>query len=195
MIMKRYFTIGRDLQSDIVLNDDSDVVSRRHAVLEVGRNGKYFITDQSRNGTYVNGIRISQNEKVPVTREDEISFAHVQNLDWDIVPKDRTLLVALLSAVGAAAVIALLVFGIVRISERNKADADKGSVETVIPGAVGTVPETDADAGGDAPKVLDGDKASTEEKAKTAPKPRVVKPKKEKTEEPEAPKAVPDAIY
>ncbi len=193
--MKRYFTIGRDLQSDIVLNDDSDVVSRRHAVLEVGRNGKYFITDQSRNGTYVNGIRISQGEKVPVTREDEISFAHVQNLDWSLVPKDRTLLVALLSSVGAAAVAALLVFGIVRIAG-SKADAGKETVETVIPGAVGTVPEAGAEAGKEAPKVVDGDKAATVEKEKEAPKPRVVKPKKEKPkEEPETPKVVPDAIY
>lgn len=193
--MKRYFTIGRDLQSDIVLNDDSDVASRRHAVLEVGRNGKYFITDQSQNGTYVNGIRISQNEKVPVTREDEISFAHVQNLDWSLVPKDRTLLTVLLVSVGAAAVIALLVFGIVRIAG-SKADADKGTVETVIPGAAGTVSETEINDGKEAPKVVDGDKTATDEKEKEAPKPRVVKPKKEKpAEEPEAPKVIPDAIY
>ena len=47
--MKRYFVIGRDPQADINIPDETDVVSRHHAVLEVGRDGKYFIIDQSQN--------------------------------------------------------------------------------------------------------------------------------------------------
>lgn len=87
--MKKFLTIGRDDQCDIRINDDSDVTSRKHAMLEVGRNGKYFITDQSRNGTYVNGIRMTSGERIPITRKDSVSFAHVAELNWEQVPVDR----------------------------------------------------------------------------------------------------------
>ncbi len=47
------------------------------------------IVDYSHNGTYVNGIRISPNVPVPVTRKDNISFSHVARLDWSLIPNDR----------------------------------------------------------------------------------------------------------
>lgn len=80
-------SIGREQGCDIVINDSTDVISRRHAILNISSSGKITIVDQSRNGTYVNGIRISQNVPVPVTRKDVISFAHVAKLDWNAVPK------------------------------------------------------------------------------------------------------------
>lgn len=84
--MKAY-SIGREGGCDIVINDTTDVISRRHAILNVMPSGKMTIVDQSHNGTYVNGIRISPNVPVPVTRKDNISFAHVARLDWNRVPK------------------------------------------------------------------------------------------------------------
>ena len=83
------FLIGRDLNCDIVITDTTDVVSRRHAILTILSSGKMTITDQSNNGTYVNGIRIAQNVAVPVSRKDSISFAHVAKLDWTLIPKKR----------------------------------------------------------------------------------------------------------
>lgn len=83
--MKAY-SIGREANCDIVIYDSTDVVSRRHAVLNVYPSGKMYIVDQSRNGTYVNGIRITPNVQVPVTRKDIVSFAHVVKLDWNQVP-------------------------------------------------------------------------------------------------------------
>ena len=83
------FLIGRDLNCDIVITDTTDVVSRRHAILTILSSGKMTITDQSNNGTYVNGIRIAQNVAVPVSRKDSISFAHVAKLDWNLIPKKR----------------------------------------------------------------------------------------------------------
>jgi len=85
MKMKVY-SIGREAGCDIVINDNSDATSRRHATLTVMSSGKMTITDQSRNGTYVNGIKISPNVAVPVTRKDNISFAHVYRLDWNQIP-------------------------------------------------------------------------------------------------------------
>ena len=83
--MKTY-SIGRDINCDIVIDDSTDVISRRHALLNITPSGKMTIIDQSSNGTYVNGIRISQNVPVPITKKDTISFAHVAVLDWKRVP-------------------------------------------------------------------------------------------------------------
>ncbi len=84
------YSIGRDPACNIVINDNTDVVSRRHAILNVYPSGKMTIVDQSHNGTYVNGIRISQNVPVPVTRKDNVSLAHVARLDWNLVPNPRS---------------------------------------------------------------------------------------------------------
>ena len=104
----KIYSIGRDVNCNIVINDNTDVISRRHAILNVAPSGKMTIVDQSHNGTYVNGIRIQPNVPVPVTRKDNVSFAHVARLDWNMVPKETTPLmyaivgvVALLVIVGA----------------------------------------------------------------------------------------------
>jgi len=49
--------IGRHASCDVIVSDGS--VSRRHCKISVLDNGKYVLTDlESRNGTYVNGLRI-----------------------------------------------------------------------------------------------------------------------------------------
>ena len=83
--MKKVYTIGRDLQSDIVIEDDSDIISRLHATIRFD-GSKMYIIDQSQNGTYVNGMRMSANEEVPVSRKDTVSFANVAELDWSRLP-------------------------------------------------------------------------------------------------------------
>lgn len=109
--MKTY-SIGRDVNCDIVINDSTDVISRRHALLNVTSSGKMTIIDQSSNGTYVNGIRISPNVPVPVTRKDSISLAHVTKLDWAMVPKSNAYMrYTLLGVVG----ILIIVGGILGI--------------------------------------------------------------------------------
>lgn len=94
-------SIGRDQGCNIVINDHTDVISRRHAILNISSSGKITIVDQSRNGTYVNGIRISQNAPVPVSRKDVISFAHIAKLDWNAVPKANSIMrYAVMGAIG-----------------------------------------------------------------------------------------------
>lgn len=102
----KVYSIGREVGCDIVINDSTDVISRRHAILNVTSSGKMTIVDQSHNGTYVNGIRISQNVPVPVTRKDNVSFAHVARLDWNMVPKSTNPMMYAIIAV-----IALIVIG------------------------------------------------------------------------------------
>lgn len=104
--MKSY-SIGRENGCDIVINDNTDVISRRHAVLTVSSSGKMTITDQSHNGTYVNGIRISQNVPFPVTRKDNVSFAHIARLDWNLIPKPMSpMLYAAMAVVLLLAIVA-----------------------------------------------------------------------------------------
>ena len=84
--MKTVYTIGRDPGCDIYLYDDKKLISRNHAILKIGKGGKLFISDQSMNGTYINGVKIASGAQVPVTRKDVVSFAHVAELDWGMVP-------------------------------------------------------------------------------------------------------------
>ncbi|MDR1605183.1 MAG: type VII secretion protein EssC [Gracilibacteraceae bacterium] len=51
-------TVGREGDNHICF-DTQQLVGRRHAALEVGSDGRYTVVDKSRNGTFVNGRRIS----------------------------------------------------------------------------------------------------------------------------------------
>ena len=113
--MKTY-SIGRDLNCDIVINDSTDVISRRHALLNVMPSGKMTIIDQSSNGTYVNGIRISPNVPFPVTRKDIVSLAHVSKLDWSMIPCGNEYMRYALYALAAIIIIICLFFGYKSIS-------------------------------------------------------------------------------
>lgn len=124
--MKTY-SIGRDLNCDIVINDSTDVISRRHALLNVTHSGKMTIIDQSSNGTYVNGIRISQNVPVPVTRKDIISLAHVAKLDWSLVPKSNQWIKYLIGGVATVAVIIGIIFGIKYFKEKPQNNPSSSS--------------------------------------------------------------------
>jgi pSer/pThr/pTyr-binding forkhead associated (FHA) protein len=85
--MIKQFSIGRGDDCQIKIQDNSQKVSRNHATLKVLTNGKIFITDHSTNGTFVNGVKISQSVDYPVRRGDDISFAHVANLNWELIPR------------------------------------------------------------------------------------------------------------
>ena len=122
--MKAY-SIGREANCDIVLCDNTDVVSRRHAVLNVYPNGKMFIVDQSRNGTYVNGIRVTPNVPVPVTRKDIVSFAHVVKLDWSQVPVTN-LWMKIAACIVGVLMLAGIGFGAYHLSEKS---IDNKSIE------------------------------------------------------------------
>jgi len=116
--MKAY-SIGRDPACDIVITDNTDVISRRHAILNVTGWGKYTIVDNSTNGTYVNGIRITPNVPVPVTRNDMISFAHISQFDWNSVPDSGKKLRMVLIAIASLLVVACVGFGIAKFAFPN----------------------------------------------------------------------------
>lgn len=88
--MKKIYTIGRDEGCDIVIPDSTNVISRLHATIRIESNDKIYLTDQSRNGTYINGMKMSSNVEIPVSRKDVVSLAHIYTLDWSLIPKQNS---------------------------------------------------------------------------------------------------------
>lgn len=79
--MKR-ITIGRSTDCDIVINDQTDNVSRRHAVITFDLFGRMTISDTSSNGTFINDQRMLKGASLPVTREDTVRLGKSWILDW-----------------------------------------------------------------------------------------------------------------
>lgn len=68
--------VGR-LSSDLAsLLNESDYTSRHHANLEVTQDG-LFVTDESSNGTSVNGTKLERGKRSELQDGDEVSFADV----------------------------------------------------------------------------------------------------------------------
>lgn len=82
--MKR-ITIGRGRECDIRLEDSTDMVSRRQAIITFSPLGKMEIFDTSSNGTFVNGVKVEKPAGVIIRRGDQVNFAHVVDLDWSKV--------------------------------------------------------------------------------------------------------------
>ena len=119
--MKDIYYIGRDESSDIILQDDSNIISRTHAILRVCKRGKYTISDQSMNGSYVNGIRISSGVDVPISRTDIISFAHLVELDWSLIPNQaKKVRNIVLSIFGGVILIGTLCWGVLNYLDDNQ---------------------------------------------------------------------------
>ncbi len=200
--MKRVLTIGRDDSCDIHINDNTDVVSRHHAIVEVGRFGKYYIVDQSRNGTYVNGSRIPTQQKHALRRGDEVSLAHTAILDWEQVPKDNTLLHIIIGVVSALILIAAIIVGVTYLDGKPSSSSTdvewvSGENEDINPS--NTTPIDGDNSEGETTE--DGDAQDDSSEDEDAPKedttPKQDKPKNNKkaetSKEPE--KAIVDAIY
>ena len=153
--MKKVYTIGRDLQSDIVLEDDSDVISRLHATIRFD-GSKMYIIDQSQNGTYVNGMRMSANEEVPISRKDTVSFANVAELDWSRLPdpskaRMKKIWIALFSLLA----LLLIIWAVMHyIRKQEPVTTEETQTETI----------TDYDSGlDDADSINDEDSVATED--------------------------------
>ena len=160
----KVYSIGRDQGCDIVMNDNTDVISRRHAVLNVMSSGKMTIVDQSQNGTYVNGIRISSNVPVPVTRKDNISLAHVARLDWNRVPKTIGITQYAIIAVAAVVIIVAAIFGYDAIKNNNGNNG--GVIQPAPPAAqVDTIKKEKPVDAGDKKPIVDADKAKADSAA------------------------------
>lgn len=74
-------SIGRDEHNDICIPESFDTVSNRHADIELLEDGKLCLTDYSRNGTTINGVRINHASKY-ITYGDKILLSRTYELSW-----------------------------------------------------------------------------------------------------------------
>jgi len=79
-------SIGSSPTCQIQIKDER--IGRQHAVLRIYSLGKMEIIDQnSINGTYVNGVKVTPDVPFPVKRKDTITFAKTgRQLDWHDIP-------------------------------------------------------------------------------------------------------------
>lgn len=128
--MKTIYTVGRDSDCDICFPDDRNIISRRHATIRVTGNGKCYISDQSMNGTYINGIRMRPGVEVPVKRDDVVTFANVATLDWSLVPRSYHNALVVAASVFAVLLSLGLIVSIVVIYAGRGSQESEGTVTT-----------------------------------------------------------------
>lgn len=179
----KVLSIGRDSGCNIVVNDEKSIISRRHAMLYIYPSGKMTLVDQGQNGTYVNGIRITPNVPYPVTRKDVVSFAHIRQLDWNLVPNSFALLRNIV--VGIVAV-ALIVAGVYWFLNRTP-DSDPAGKPLSVPPAMEAPKDTTnmqkqgaSTSGKDSDATLPKGLLPSKEKKKKAEKEKAEKEKKER---------------
>lgn len=162
--MKKIITIGRGDGADICIEDD--LVSRRHATIKFLPFGKMEIRDLSKNGTYVNGIRLAVNKPYPVTRKDVVSFARVRQLDWSEVP-DPMRLYRIGAWIVLAIIACIVVFSVVSSIDwgGKKKIQEIEQYEEPSPAAADKAKETEKKA----PSEKASDKASGKDTTKTIP--------------------------
>lgn len=162
--MKKIITIGRGDGADICIEDD--LVSRRHATIKFMPFGKMEIRDLSKNGTYVNGIRLAVNKPYPVTRKDVVSFARVRQLDWSEVP-DPMRPYRIGAWIALAIIACIVVFSVVSSIDwgGKKKIQEIEQYEEPSPSASDKAKETEKKA----PSEKASDKASGKDTTKTIP--------------------------
>jgi len=74
--------IGRKTDNDIVINDQTKIVSRYHAVLKINDNGEITICDSSTNGTFINSVKVAKGADVSIEKGDEVRLGPHLLLDW-----------------------------------------------------------------------------------------------------------------
>lgn len=111
---KSVYNIGSNFRNDIILN--SQTVSRYHASLRVGKDGKMYIHDNgSRNGTMVNGVKIAANKDVRIKKGDNIvcGTEDVTDQVTALLPKSNTgMIAAIVGGVVGLLVLAGIIFAL-----------------------------------------------------------------------------------
>lgn len=111
---KTIVNIGSNFRNDIVLN--SGTVSRYHATVKIEKGGKAFITDNaSKNGTQVNGIRISAPTRIKRGDNVLIGGEDITEQLKQYLPSSVPVWGIAAGAVAAIAAVALLVWVILKI--------------------------------------------------------------------------------
>jgi pSer/pThr/pTyr-binding forkhead associated (FHA) protein len=99
---KGIFGIGSNFRNEIQVIGNT--VSRFHATLKLGKDGKTYIQDHSKNGTTINGTRIGFEQNVRVKRKDVIVCGGVPVDIKRFIPAPAPIM-KIVAAIGVVAVI------------------------------------------------------------------------------------------
>ena len=120
-------TVGRGEGCNIIVDDE--MMSRRHAIIKIPTFGGMEIVDMSKNGTFVNGVRLRPNVPFPITRKDVVNFADVHQLDWSKVPDPLKYYKIGVMAVGGLVVLLLAIFLLKSLLSGSKETPAEQAVE------------------------------------------------------------------
>lgn len=126
-------TIGRGRECDLRLSDSTDRISRRQAIITFSPLGKMMIYDTSSNGTFVNGEPVVKPEGKPIKRGDNVNFAHLADLDWNLVKNPYRKMwnfIFLILAVLLIAGVGLMVWSLCLVDKKVKVEEQK---EVIVP--------------------------------------------------------------
>ncbi len=121
------YGVGKNQRNRYHLSGDS--VSRYHATFKEMKNGKWFIQDHSKNGTFVNGNRIPSNQDVQIKSSDSIVCGNVPCPNP--VPSAR-IPQWVWWIVGSVAAVVLLVFALINMPDIINGHITDPSKATVL---------------------------------------------------------------
>lgn len=106
---KALFGIGSNFRNEIQISGNT--VSRFHATLKIGKDGKAYIQDHSKNGTTINGVKAAFGQNVRIKRNDAIACGGVP-VDLKPFMLGSHVLTKIIGAVAVAAVVVGIIFGV-----------------------------------------------------------------------------------
>lgn len=130
----KVLTIGREEACDIFIDDPTNQISRRHALLRIYPFGKMEIVPLGRNSTYLNGKELVNEKAHRVKKSDVVSLARVKNLDWKSVPNPYSKIRNIILSV--CALIICLIGGIL-LAPYNQKENGNGVNQELIGGGGG----------------------------------------------------------
>lgn len=128
-VVKNVQGVGKSARNKIRLTGDK--VSRYHATIKQMKDGKWFIQDHSKNGTFVNGQKIPSDTDVRITYKDSIICADApcpNPVPKPAINKNFATILASVAAVAAIVLTILLKPEILDIISPNRIDPAKATV-------------------------------------------------------------------
>ncbi|MBQ7443561.1 MAG: FHA domain-containing protein [Bacteroidaceae bacterium] len=109
---KAIFGVGSNFNNELQISGAT--VSRYHATIKQGRDGKMYIVDHSKNGTTVDGVKISSNMPVRIKRKSAVACGGVP-VDTSRLPWPPEWHKTLLTVAAIVAVVVGAAFGIYKL--------------------------------------------------------------------------------
>ncbi len=113
---KAIYGIGSHFQNDIQISGAT--VSRYHATIKIGRDGNVYIVDHSKNGTTVNGVKITPNQPFKIKKKNAIVCGGVP-VDTSRIPWPSNPWITIAAIAASLIIVAGIGFGIYKITNSN----------------------------------------------------------------------------